>query len=202
MPGGPATKTTGLLFLLTGLIISLVFNFYLLSKSGSDNEQPPQPVDPWINGGPGYGINEINDQQATEDVIAFRTLTSNDSAPISYGIYYTPQEIKQYLDSVYPKIVASEIRYFKEKSQDWSQYEWRVGCYWMLRRDRDGIAKTDFCFVPTLVNKKNKYDALDYFVTDSAFYDHQVDFTTGAQMRLTDTTKPKGPVYNTGTMFP
>jgi len=202
MAGGSSSKTTGLLLLLTGLVISLIFNFYLLSKSGSGNDQPPEPVDPFENGGPGYGISEINDRQATNDVIAFRNLSSNDSAPISFGIYYTPQEIKQYLDSVYPKIVASEIRYFKEQSKDWSQYEWKVGCYWMLRRDRDGIPKTDFCFVPTLVNKKNKYDALDYFVTDSAFYDHTVDFSTAAGSMLRDTTKPKGPVYNTGTMFP
>ncbi|RYY56646.1 MAG: hypothetical protein EOO09_05820 [Chitinophagaceae bacterium] len=201
MPGGTTKKSTGLLLLLTGLIISLVFNFYLLSRSSEGSEPPPVPVNPDYEGTPGYGISEIDDKVATEDVIAFRNMTSNDSAPISFGIYYTPKEIRQYLDSSYPRIVAAEIEYFRQKGQDWSAYEWKVGCYWMLRRDRDGIRKADFCFVPTLVNKKNKYDALDYFVEDSAFYAHQLNYARSAKA-LSDTGRTKGPVFNNGTMFP
>lgn len=200
MPGGFTTKSTGLLVLLAGLIISLVFNFYLLSQSGKAGQNPPEPVNPDFEGTPGYGITPVNDKVATNDVIAFRDMTANDTAPISFGIYYTPQEIRQYLDSSYPKIVAAQISYFKEKGQDWSAYEWKVGCYWMLRRDRDGIRKADFCFVPTLVNKKNKYDALDYFVKDSAFYDHDVDTRQGEN--LTRDTTRHGSVLNNGTMFP
>lgn len=192
-------RSTGLLLLLAGLIISLIVNFYLLSRGQSS--QPEVPVPQSFEPVPGYGIRAISDDQATADVIAFRTLMSNDTAQGSFGIYVTPEELREYLDSVYPKLVEAEIEYMKEQSRDWSAYHWRVGCYWMLAKDRDGVSKTDLCFVPTLVNKKNKYDALDYFVVDSAFYDHDVTIPGRGNARPGDPPRG-GPVYNTATMFP
>jgi hypothetical protein len=195
----PSTRSNVAITILTfALIICLIVIIYLfISRSAASRRGPRVTEDA---GHVSYGIRPINDKVATADVIRFRALPISDSGPISFGIYYTADEIRTYLDSVYPKVVAAEIQYLKGQSRDWSAYEWKVGCYWMLRTDRDGIPKTDFCFVPTLVSKTNKYDALEYFVNDSAFYTHDIDISIPGVLEGRDSSRSPG--FNTGTMFP
>ena len=127
----------------------------------------------------------------------------------SNGVWYTQQDMLKYIDTIFPVIVEAQrqhiIKYLQDHPEvklELSEYNWQVGMYWMLNKDKhDGQqkVKVDFCVVPTLV-KKSDSTVLDFFDTkQNPFYGHNLEIP---ELKKIGIVAGKGSAYNSGVMWP
>lgn len=144
-------------------------------------------------------IGPVEEDLIEPNVSAFRTMRDQANGPAGAGVYYTERDFVYYASEIFPRIKQAQIDYIsKDPSFRLSEYEWKIGCYWMLNKDSDDIVKYDFCFAPVLVHKTSR-KVVDFFSSGNR-YTRDIRITI-PRLEKSDTTITTS-IFNTGTMFP
>lgn len=150
----------------------------------------------------------VDDSTATANVKSFRDRFSLTKK--SHGSYYEYNDVKFYVDSIYPKLVRALEDSLKdylikhpEIDFNLADYRWTIGNYWMMSK-KSGKTKHDYCIVPTLV--KTDGTVCDYFdLAKFPFYSHTLKMRikrVNGKLQFVDDEETKGAAFNTGTLFP
>ncbi len=116
------------------------------------------------------------------------------------GVFYTEAQMRNYLDNIFPRLVARH-------ENDWTQqirdivtnegYQWKVGFAWVIKTDpNDKEEKYDYVVFPILAKRKsstsNEYVTLDCFDPASKGFYHHPDSKKSEEENF----------YNTGELWP
>lgn len=152
-------------------------------------------------------VGQLNDTTAASNVEKFRGRILFPKKK-GWGVWYNANDIRLYLDSIYPRLVDSQKVYIASHTPQGIELKncvWKVDFYWMRAEDRnDGKTKTDFCVVPVLVDTTTKPMLVyDYFNTKLKLYDHSVIFPyKDPQWKRYLGDEEGSYSYDTGNMFP
>ncbi|THU31103.1 hypothetical protein FAM09_28890 [Niastella caeni] len=126
----------------------------------------------------------------------------------SMGVYYSVDTIRKYIDSVFPKLIDSQVKYQRTRpgNFNYSEYKWMVGFYWMKKKDTstEGNAnKLDFYVIPTLVHKSKKLCVIDYYSDeDSVYYHGKYTKKRNGQPAEKDDEDEDGNAFDEGQLWP
>lgn len=124
------------------------------------------------------------------------------------GVYYSPDDLRTYLDSYFPKLIKKQEEYQptrpgqdKPDSFHYHRYTWMIGFYWMKKERKRplGPNRLDFYVIPTLVdtNRKDSIDLIDYYEDKKRIYYHGKNVVTNARPTTDDAV-----AYDEGQLWP
>lgn len=178
-------KRRGTVIAILTLLLIIVFVLYLLSEAIPNNQASNI----------GMFIDPSDDPPATDNVESYRAWIRHPFQKVSKGLWFDSASIRGYLDTIYPRLVNRFMKMDTNHKIDTSKYKWVIGFYWMRKTDNDdNKRKHDFYVVPTLVNKNNPKDVLDYFDSNVRQYFHPSPTDRPASTG--------GNAYNAGQLWP
>jgi hypothetical protein len=126
----------------------------------------------------------------------------------SMGVYYSPDDLRKYLDTYFPELIKKQIEYQptrpgqnKPDSFHYHRYAWMIGFYWMKKERKRplGPNRLDFYVIPTLVDttRKDTIDLIDYYDDKKRIYYHGKNVVTNARPTTDDAV-----AYDEGQLWP
>jgi hypothetical protein len=149
------------------VLTNLVTLYFLTKKSASPalvETTKPEFLQEALNGKYYFTIGPISDAQAFTNVNGYR----NNAYLQSFGVLYDPSDIQGYLTNT---ITGIENR--MTAGVNMTNYKWKIGFYFMLKAPLTGtVNRLSYCIVPTLVNKTDTTQVVDYFHDTNNVYQH------------------------------
>jgi len=127
----------------------------------------------------------------------------------SWGVYYDRDDIKKYVDSIWPLLLDEQLKYEQAHNiHIGPNFKWVVGFYWMMKKDANSTGranKLSFYVIPTLARKDDPKVIIDYFKDDGTWYYHGDPSSTNLPHAFAPPPPPPtktGPAYDEGQLFP
>jgi hypothetical protein len=113
------------------------------------------------------------------------------------GVYYNIEDLSSYIHNYY-KLINKFAAFAASKPT--SDMTWKLGFYWIHKKDTDGTMKLNFYAIPTLVDT-TKNLVYDYFNPNYYSYYHKTG-STPPNMNTSKDDSDDDNAYNAGNMFP
>ncbi|HXB31794.1 MAG TPA: hypothetical protein VNV35_00165 [Puia sp.] len=156
-------KTLIAVWVIVLLVLTNLVTLYLLTRK-SPGLTKTEFLQQELSGNYFNTIGPIPDAQAFTNVNGYR----NNSYLQSNGVLYDPSDIQGYLANTLPGI---ETR--MTNGVNLANYKWKIGFYFMLKAPLTGTKnRLAYCIVPTLVNKADTTQVVDYFNDVNQVYRH------------------------------
>ena len=182
-------KTLIAVWVIVLLVLTNLITLYFLTRE-SPHLAKTEFLQESLKGNYFYTIGPITDPAALANVNGYRKnvyLNSN-------GVLYDASEIQNYLTNILPGIMTR-----MSTGANITNYKWKIGFYWMLKPGTMGSGnRLAYCIVPTLVNKSDTTQVVDYFNDIGHIYAHPGTPSAGQAGSSCDTCN----AYDEGQLWP